>query len=74
MSEVISWDSLMETIDETWNYDLHGCSSDNFIHNIDNTKIDNSELTENRFRKRKHTELDSFGFDSNYLPFKKFKY
>jgi hypothetical protein len=76
MSEVISWDSLMETIDETWNYELHGCSSDKFILNIDkiNNKV-NFELTENRFRKRKHNELDDCSFDSSkYIPFKKYKY
>lgn len=69
----ISWDNLMNTIDDTWNYDIHGYALDNYLDNVDVNKLYDTNLSENRFRKRKHDEKNPHEIEIEYSH-KKYKY
>ena len=72
MSE-ISWDNLMNEIDNTWSYNLIGNLSDNYLGSIDERKIKECVIQPNNFRKRKHTEQVPSEYTTDFYH-KRYKY
>ena len=57
MSKEVSWDSLMNVIDDTWSYELLGGQTDNYLLiAVDDSRLMRDEIISNGFRKRKHNE------------------
>ncbi len=70
----ITWDNLMNTIDDTWSYDLLGNVNDNYLVSLDMRTINDNAINEsNGFRKRKHNERRHCQYEIEH-DYKKYKY
>jgi hypothetical protein len=63
----------MNTIEDTWNYDLLGNISDNYLDSLDMRNINESREITNGIRKRKHNERRPCQYEMEYT-YNRYKY